>query len=65
MLFVAVPILVFAGLLLVANRRASRLEQQRRRHLDHHDPQDQQQPRASGEAPMGDTRLPPGRPPAR
>jgi hypothetical protein len=29
MLFVAVPILIFGGLLAVANRRASRIEQQR------------------------------------
>jgi hypothetical protein len=29
-LFVAVPIAIFAGLLAVANRRASRIEQQRR-----------------------------------
>jgi hypothetical protein len=29
MLFVAVPIAIFAGLLVIANRRASRIEQQR------------------------------------
>jgi hypothetical protein len=31
MLFVAVPILIFGSLLAVANRRASRIEQQQRR----------------------------------
>jgi hypothetical protein len=30
MLFVAVPIVIFAGLLVIANRRASRIEQRRR-----------------------------------
>lgn len=30
MLFVAVPIAIFAGLLVIANRRASRIEQRRR-----------------------------------
>jgi hypothetical protein len=30
-LFVAVPIAIFAGLLAVANRRATRMEQERRR----------------------------------
>jgi hypothetical protein len=33
-LFVAVPIAIFAGLLAVANRRASRIEQQRRDRSD-------------------------------
>lgn len=33
-LFVAVPIVIFGGLLAVANRRASRMEEQRRRAED-------------------------------
>jgi hypothetical protein len=44
-LFVVVPIAIFAGLLVVANRRASRIEEQRRGRGD-----DSSQPGKSGKS---------------